>query len=74
MEIKFPSKRYAQAIARGVSPDNRETPLDLKVTTKQFGEKVVSTIKCEKSLGTFTATLDDLLTCIQTTEKVLRSV
>ncbi len=74
MEIKCPSRRYAEAIAEGISPDNRNTPAGLRVKTVAIGPSVTTHIECKGRYETFLATLDDVLTCIQTAQRSLEAV
>ena len=74
LEIKLPSRRYAEAIAKSVSPDNSNTPTGLKVETRAIGKSVVTHIRCKEMYETFIATIDDILTCIQTAQRSLEAV
>lgn len=74
LEMKFPSRRYAEAIAKGISPDNRNAPTCLKVKTVAVGRNVITHIKCKGRYETFMATLDDILTCIQTAQRSLEAI
>lgn len=69
--IGYKSEEEAEAIAKAVSPDNLKTPSGLNVKTSRKGKFVVTLIECERRLETFIATIDDLLSCIQTAEKTL---
>ena len=75
-EIKFKTvnKKMAKAIALSVIPDNLTAPKGLKVKTKTKNEKIISTVKCEKSFETFLATLDDLVASLHLAEKILKVV
>jgi len=69
--IGYKNNGAAEAIAKAVSPDNLKTPQGLKVKTLRKGRFVVTLIECKQKLETFIATIDDLLSCIQTAEKTL---
>jgi hypothetical protein len=69
--IGYKNSGEAEAIAKAVSPDNLKTPSGLKVRTFRKGRFVVTLIECKQKLETFIATIDDLLSCIQTAEKTL---
>ena len=71
--LKYADSRIAEAIAKAVSPDNFKTPHGLLVKTEWKDGKVFTTIECEGKLPTFIATIDDLLFCISTAEKTLRT-
>jgi len=72
--VGYKNKGEAEAIAKAVSPDNLKTPPGLKVKTLRKGRFVVTLIECKQKLETFIATIDDLLSCIQTAEKTLGAV
>lgn len=72
--IGYKNKEDAEAVAKAVSPDNVEVSLGLKVRTMRKGRFVVTLIDCKQRIETFIATIDDLLSCIQTAEKTLGTV
>jgi len=67
--LAYKSKREAEAVAKAVSPDNVKVPSGLSVKTTHRGAKVFTSIKCETTLPTFNATIDDLLCCASVAEK-----
>ena len=72
--LEYGEARIAEAVARAVSPDNFKTPKDLLIKTMWKNNKVITAIKCKEKLPTFIATIDDLLFCAATAEKVLQAV
>jgi len=70
----YETVREAEAVVKAVSPDNVEVPIGLKVETARSNCHLLAIVLCEKSLGTFIATLDDLLTCISVAEKTFDAV
>jgi len=72
--VEMESKRLSDAVAESISPDNQKVPEGLTVKTLAQGRRVISRVACNKSFETFLATLDDLLSCMQTAEKTLRAV
>jgi hypothetical protein len=72
IELVYDEARMAEAVAKAVSPDNFKTPADLTVKTMLKGKKVSTQIVCKEKLPTFIATIDDLLACVSTAEKVLQ--
>jgi tRNA threonylcarbamoyladenosine modification (KEOPS) complex Pcc1 subunit len=72
--LEYPNEKVAEAIAKAVSPDNFKTPSGLKILTVREGNKVVTEIKCDGKLATFTATIDDLLFSASTAEKTLEAI
>ncbi|TET65600.1 hypothetical protein E3J49_01345 [Candidatus Bathyarchaeota archaeon] len=71
--LEFCSVKYAEAVAKAVSPDNFKAPSDLSIKTTSEGNKVITSIKCRRKISTFLATIDDLLFCVSTAEKTLRT-
>lgn len=71
--LKYDNAKDAEAIAKAVSPDNFKVPPGLSIKTTNEEKKVVTYIKCKKKIPTFIATVDDLLFCITTAEKILRT-
>jgi len=68
--LAYRNKPEAEAVARAVSPDNVKVPSGLSINTTRRGAKVFTLIKCEITLPTFIATIDDLLSCASIAEKV----
>jgi hypothetical protein len=74
LTLEYSDAKIAEAVAKAVSPDNFKTPAGLRVKTFQEDKKVVTQIRCEGKLATFTATIDDLLFSASTAEKTLRTI
>jgi hypothetical protein len=74
LTLEYSDARIAEAVAKAVSPDNFKTPTRLRVKTFREDKKVVTQIRCEGKLATFTATIDDLLFSASTAEKTLRTI
>jgi hypothetical protein len=72
--LAYDDARMAEAVARAISPDNFKTPLGLKVTTETKDGRIFTMITCESSLGTFIATIDDLLSCVSIAEKTVQTM
>ena len=72
--LEYGDAEIADAIANAVSPDNFKTPAGLRIETVRKGGSVLTEIKAEGKLATFIATIDDLLFCVSTAEKTLRTV
>jgi len=72
--LEYANAKIAEAVANAVSPDNFKTPLGLQVKTLREQSRVVTHIKCECKLATFTATIDDLLFSVSTAEKTLGTI
>jgi tRNA threonylcarbamoyladenosine modification (KEOPS) complex Pcc1 subunit len=71
--LKYKTPLEAKAVANAVSPDNLKAPQGLSVETMRRGSKVVNKIRCETTLQTFMATIDDLLSAVSVAERVLAS-
>jgi tRNA threonylcarbamoyladenosine modification (KEOPS) complex Pcc1 subunit len=72
--LEYANAKTADAIANAVSPDNFKTPTGLAIKTARKNSQVVTEIRAEGKLSTFIATIDDLLFCVSTAEKTLRTV
>jgi tRNA threonylcarbamoyladenosine modification (KEOPS) complex Pcc1 subunit len=72
--LEYGDAKTADAIANAVSPDNFKTPTGLFIKTERKGNHVLTEVKAEGKLATFIATIDDLLFCVSTAEKTLRTV
>ncbi len=72
--LEYSNMKLAKAVANALSPDNFKTPPKLTVKTVVKQKKVVSQIKCDSRLTTFTATIDDLLFSATTAEKAIKAV
>lgn len=65
----------ASAIFKSVSPDNQTCPEGLEVKTWLEGKKVITFIRCCcENIATFMSTIDDLLSCVTTAEKILSAL
>jgi hypothetical protein len=71
--LHYGHSSIAKAVARALSPDNLRTPIGLTVMTMQKQRKVITEIKCSEKLGTFIATIDDLLSSASIAENTLRA-
>jgi hypothetical protein len=72
--LEYGDAKIAGAVANAVSPDNFKTPAGLVIKTVRKGSRVITEVKTEGKLATFIATIDDLLFCVSTAEKTLRTV
>jgi hypothetical protein len=72
--LEYGDAKTADAIAHAVSPDNFKTPAGLFIKTVRKGNNVFTEVKTEGKLATFIATIDDLLFCVSTAEKTLRTL
>jgi hypothetical protein len=72
--LEYKDEKTAQSIEKAVAPDNFKTPVGLQVKTVRETNKVITEIRCETKLATFTATIDDLLFSASTAEKTLQTI
>ena len=73
IKIRHASRKFAQSIAKSVSPDNLKAPLNVIVETNARGNTTTSIVECER-LETFITTIDDLLLCMDAAQKTLEEV
>lgn len=71
--LVYKTGKAATSVAEAISPDNKETPKGLKVTTTRKGKRVVTQLKCDLSLQTFISTIDDILSCVCVAERSLNA-
>ena len=69
--LSYKSERDAEAVAKGVSPDNVRIPLGLSIKTVRRGLRVLTLVTCKRGLKTFIATIDDLLMSVQVAERAI---
>ena len=70
--MEYEDAKDADAVADAVSPDNFKTPSGLSIETRSKEYRVITLVKCAK-IGSFIATIDDLLFCVVTAERTLRT-
>lgn len=74
INILFGDEGMARAIGKAISPDNFQTPAGINVSTKITGGKLTASIACLRGIKTLIATIDDLLSCIQSAERAIEGV
>jgi hypothetical protein len=72
--LEYGDEKTARSIAQAISPDNFKTPPGLDIKTFQEKSTVITCIKSERKLATFTATIDDLLFSASIAEKTLLAI
>jgi len=73
--LVYDDSEEASAISKSVSPDNLICPEGLVVDTRSVDKKVITVIKYYgENIATLLSTIDDLLSCVATAEKVIVSV
>lgn len=68
---EYEKESIAEAIASSVQPDNVDSPERIQVDTQQVGKNVESKIGVDGDIKTLLSTMDDLLACTSTAEKVI---
>lgn len=71
--LQYEGVRFAEAVAKAVSPDNLKTPRGLSIKTVWQTKRIVTYIKYRGKLATFIATIDDLLFSASTAEKAVQT-
>ena len=71
--FNYDDEKEAEAIVKAVAPDNVNLPSGLIIKTTRDGSSIVTRTFCAKGVETLLATLDDLFSCIQVAENVLRA-
>ena len=69
--LSYKTEKEAKAVANAVTPDNEKLPHGLFVKTSVHMSNVLTTVKCESSLETLMATLDDFFSCVSVAENAL---
>ncbi|MEM2098939.1 MAG: KEOPS complex subunit Pcc1 [Candidatus Bathyarchaeia archaeon] len=69
--LEYDNAKVAKAIADAVSPDNFKAPAGLAIKTFRYNNSVVTEVKAKEKIATFIATIDDLLFCVTTAEKII---
>jgi hypothetical protein len=73
IKTRHASRKFAQSMAKSVSPDNLKAPSNVIVETNARGNTTTSIVECER-LETFITTIDDLLLCMDAAQKTLEEV
>ena len=72
--LEYKNQKTASAIANAISPDNFTAPSKLSITTIRKNTEVLTEVKTTEKLSTLIATIDDLLFCVSTAEKILMHI
>lgn len=68
---EYEKESISNAIASSLEPDNLASPENVEVETHRRGRDVRSKIKVDGEIETLLATMDDLLSCTSTAEKMV---
>lgn len=74
INITYSDPETARFIMEAISPDNLRAPPGLAIDTEVVGSKLRVKVSCSKGVGSLIATVDDLLSCVQTAEKAIIEV
>jgi hypothetical protein len=73
--LVYKEAREAKAVSEAISPDNLKTPRNLSVETHAENKTVVTLIKYDgDNMGTFSSTIDDVLSCVTVAEKAFSAI
>lgn len=71
ISCKYENDSIANTIATSIKPDNIDSPEGVKIDTKQEGALVKTKIEVDGDIETLLNTLEDLLSCKATAEKMI---
>jgi hypothetical protein len=57
-----------------ITPDNTEASQGISIRAHVEDATLLMTVNCTKGVGSLLATLDDLISCIQSAEKALEHI
>jgi tRNA threonylcarbamoyladenosine modification (KEOPS) complex Pcc1 subunit len=72
--LEYEDEKVAETTAKAVSPDNYKAPKGLSIKTTWDKNRVITVIRCRGKFSTFIATIDDLLFCVSTAEKTIKTI
>lgn len=67
----YEDELISKAISQSVEPDNIDSPEGVSIKTYRDGGKVITEVELDDRIETLIATLEDLLSCVSTAEKVI---
>jgi len=70
--LEYGDAKFAEAVAKAISPDNFKVPKGLSIKTMRKANKVFTKIRNKGEFPTFISTIDDLLFCASTAEKAIK--
>jgi hypothetical protein len=74
IKIGYDGPEKARAVALALTPDNITSPRGLRIATRNEGPYLEMIVESSLRLETFLATLDDLMRCLQSAERVLEAI
>jgi len=74
IEIHYRDEETACAVCEAISPDNLQAPRGTIIKAETAGGVLRVSIACSRGLGSLIATVDDLLSCVQSAEKAIEGL
>ena len=74
LRLVFGGEEEAELAARAIEPDNQPLPRGLELEMRRAGKEVLIQIRCERTLASLLATLDDILAMMLLALRVARGV
>ena len=71
--LSYNSEGDAETVTKAIAPDNIWIPKGSTIKTVRRKSKVFTIVRCERSLETFIATIEELLKSIQLVERAIAS-
>lgn len=73
VNLKYRDQATAQSILEAITPDNTEAQ-GISIRAHVQDATLLITVNCTRGVGSLLSTLDDLISCIQSAEKVLERI
>jgi hypothetical protein len=74
IRVQYDERETVEAVLQAISPDNMTVPEGQTLNARLEDNTLIIEIECERGLGSLIATLDDLLSCIQSADIALKQV
>ncbi|KXA88906.1 hypothetical protein AKJ37_01415 [candidate division MSBL1 archaeon SCGC-AAA259I09] len=71
ISCKYENDSISKTIASAIQPDNLDSPEKVKIKTRQIEKRLESEIEVDGEIETLLNTLEDLLSCTSTAEKMI---
>lgn len=71
ISCKYENDSISNTIVSSIQPDNIDSPESVNIKTEQEGEKVKTEIEIDGEIETLLNTIEDLLSCTATAEKII---
>jgi hypothetical protein len=72
--LKYRDQATAQSILEAITPDNTEASQGTSIRAHVEDATLLITVNCTRGVGSLLATLDDLISCIQSAETALERI